>query len=87
MTNEKNTALYTGMTNNLERQVQESKVKLNSGFTQRFNCTKLVYFEKYYSALEAINREKQFRASSRKKKNELVHSINLKWKYLSTDWN
>ena len=50
MTNEKNTALYTGMTNNLERQVQESKVKLNSGFTQRFNCTKLVYFEKYYSA-------------------------------------
>ena len=87
MTNQKNTVLYTGMTNNLERRVQEHKGKLNSGFTQRFNCNKLVYCEKYYSALEAINREKQIKAGSRKKKNELVHSINPKWKDLSTDWN
>ena len=87
MTTKKNTAFYTGMTNDLERRVNEHKGKLNSGFTQRYNCNKLVYFEKYYSALEAINREKQIKSGSRKKKDELVNFINPEWNDLSEDWD
>ncbi len=87
MTTQKNTALYTGMTNNLERRVKEHKGKLNSGFTQKYNCNRLIYFEKYHSALEAINREKQIKAGSRKKKNALVNSTNPEWKDLSEDWD
>jgi putative endonuclease len=86
MTTKKNTALYTGMTNDLERRVNEHKGKLNSGFTKKYNCNKLVYFEKYYSVLEAINREKQIKSGSRKKKDELVNSINAEWNDLSEDW-
>ena len=87
MNTQKNTALYTGMTNDLERRVKEHKGKLNSGYTQRYNCNKLVYFEKYYTPMDAINREKQIKAGSRKKKNELVNSINPKWKDLSEGWD
>ena len=87
MRTKKNTAFYTGMTNDLERRVKEHKGKLNSGFTQRYNCNKLVYFEKYYSALEAINREKQIKSGSRKKKDELLNSINPEWNDLSEDWD
>ena len=87
MTTQKNTALYTGITNNLERRVQEHKGKLKSGFTQKYNCNKLVYFEKYYSALLAINREKRIKAGSRKKKNALINSVNPEWKDLSEGWD
>jgi putative endonuclease len=86
MANKNNTALYTGMTNNLERRVKEHKGKLNSGFTNKYNCNKLVYFEELSTAISAINREKQIKAGSRKKKNELVNSMNSDWIDLAQDW-
>lgn len=87
MTNKSNAVLYTGMTNDLERRVKEHKSKLNKGFTQKYNCNKLVYFEKYYAPMNAINREKQIKGGSRKKKNDLVHNMNPKWEDLSRDWD
>ena len=86
MANQSNTTLYTGMTNNIERRVNEHKGKINSGFTAKYNCTKLVYFEIHSSAREAINREKQIKAGSRKKKEALVNSINDKWEDLAVNW-
>ncbi len=68
MTNSTNTTLYTGMTNDLQRRVGEHKGKLNSGFTAKYNCNKLVYIEKYPRAMDAINREKQIKAGSEKRK-------------------
>ena len=87
MTSKKNTSLYTGMTNNLERRVKEHKGNLNSGFTKKYNCHKLVYFEVFHSAIDSIKREKQIKGGSRKSKNNLVDLHNPEWKDLSEDWD
>ncbi len=86
MASQNNTTLYTGMTNNIERRVKEHKSKINAGFAAKYNCTKLVYFEKHTSALDAINREKQIKAGSRMKKDALVNAINDKWEDLAANW-
>ena len=86
MTNKANTVLYTGVTNDLERRIYEHKNKFNKGFTSKYNINKLVYYEKSDNAYDAINREKQIKAGSRKKKIELIKSINKEWKDLSEEW-
>ncbi len=85
MTNPTNTVLYTGMTNDLVRRVWEHKEKQKQGFTQKYNVVKLVYYEIYGSASDAIAREKQIKAGSRKKKIELIKSVNPEWKDLFAD--
>lgn len=83
MTNFQNTVLYTGVTNNLIRRVFEHKSGLDSkSFTVKYNITKLVYFEPFHSIEEAIAREKQVKGGSRKKKEDLINSINPDWKDL-----
>ena len=79
MTNKQNTVLYTGVTNDLKRRVYEHKKKLVKGFTKKYNIVKLVYFEVFNDPENAILREKQIKAGSRKKKNELIHSKNTEW--------
>ena len=80
MTNFKNTVLYTGVTNNLIRRVFEHKSGHDhKSFTSKYNITKLVYFESFHSIEEAITREKQIKAGSRKKKEDLINSINPEW--------
>jgi putative endonuclease len=74
--------LYTGMTNNLLRRVWQHKSKLIEGFTKKYNVTKLVYYEKLDSRSEAVMREKQIKAGSRKKKIELINNLNPEWKDL-----
>ncbi|WP_414755158.1 GIY-YIG nuclease family protein [Anabaena sp. CCY 9910] len=85
MTNQYNTVLYTGMTNNLKKRVYEHKEKLNEGFTKKYNINKLVYYEIFDDAYTAISREKQIKAGSRQKKIDLVNSINEEWKDLYDD--
>ena len=79
MTNNRNTALYTGITNDLKRRVYEHKEKLVDGFTKRYNITKLVYYEVFADPENAILREKQIKAGSRQKKIDLINSINREW--------
>jgi putative endonuclease len=83
MTNKNNNVLYTGMTNNINRRVYEHKNKIFNGFTKKYNIDKLVYFEKLKTLDEAVNREKQIKAGSRKKKIELINNQNNEWKDLS----
>ena len=81
ITNEHNTTLYTGVTNDLQRRIHEHKTKLKpKSFTARYNLNKLVYYEGFHRIEEAIAREKQIKAGSRQKKIDLINSIN-------TDWN
>lgn len=87
MTNPNNTVLYTGMTNDLERRVLQHRDSTNKGFTARYNVRKLVYFEVFDTAEEAIIREKQIKAGSRNKKIELIKSINPTWKDLAVDFD
>ena len=82
MTNKYNTVLYTGVTKDLQRRVDEHKSKLIAGFTKKYNITKLVYYEIYEDITDAIAREKQIKAGSRQKKIDLVNSINPEWKDL-----
>ena len=83
LTNQNNTVLYTGVTNNLERRVYEHKNKLLKGFTCRYNVDKLVYFETTESIESAIAREKQIKAGSRQKKIALIEKNNPTWQDLS----
>ncbi len=85
MTNKWNRVLYTGVTNDLIRRVQEHKEKINKGFTKRYNIDKLVYYEVAESIESAILREKQIKGGSRKDKIELVDSMNHEWKDLSKE--
>ena len=74
LTNKRNTVLYTGVTNNLERRIYEHKNKLIEGFTARYNLNKLVYFESTTSIETAIQREKQIKGWLRK---ERMNWLNL----------
>jgi len=85
MTNVSRT-LYIGMTNNLERRVWEHKQKKISGFTSKYNITRLVYIETYDDALSAIEREKQLKGYLRSKKVALVEHENPDWLDLSDGW-
>jgi len=86
MSNRKHGTVYTGMTNDLERQVLENKKKLVDGFTKKYNLTKLVYFEDTNSALSAIEREKQIKGWLRSKKVALIEAQNPEWNDLSDGW-
>jgi len=86
MMNKWNTVSYVGMTNSLERRVYEHKNHLVKGFTSRYNITKLVYYEEYDNAYDAICREKEIKKWSRKKKVALIKTINPDFKDLAKDW-
>ena len=75
-TNPTNTTFYTGVTNNLTRRIWEHKLHYGSTFTSKYNIVKLVYYETFIDIKEAIKREKQIKAGSRKKKLDLIHSLN-----------
>ena len=85
MTNKHHTVLYTGVTGNLQRRVYEHKEHCVEGFTKKYNITKLVYYEIYGDAYNAITREKQLKAGSRRKKVALIESMNKEWRDLSKE--
>ena len=76
MSNTKDTVLYVGMTNDLKRRVEEHKSNSIPGFTQKYCCHKLVYYETYSDVNQAIYREKQIKGWVRSKKDVLINSIN-----------
>ena len=80
--NKKNGTLYTGVTSNLVRRVTQHKEKQYPGFTDSYDVDKLGYFEEFQTITEAIAREKQIKAGSRKKKLELIESMNPNWEDL-----
>ena len=82
MTNKRNTVLYTGVTSSLKKRVWQHKQKLVEGFTKRYNITKLVYYEVSDDVRSAITREKQIKGGSRRKKPDLVNSMNPDWRDL-----
>lgn len=82
MTNQYNKVLYTGVTSNVFKRVNEHKEKAVAGFTSRYNVTKLVYYEEFATMPEAIAREKKIKGGSRQKKIDLINSTNPEWKDL-----
>jgi len=82
LSNKYNNVLYIGVTNDLKRRVYEHKSKLIDGFTKKYNVNKLVYYEIFEDAYNAISREKQLKAGSRKDKIDLINKMNKEWKDL-----
>ena len=78
--------LYTGVTSDLVRRVYQHKQKLVEGFTKKYNLTKLVYFEAGGDITSAIQREKQIKGWLRKRKIDLIESVNPEWDDLSAEW-
>jgi len=79
MTNKSRVVLYTGVTNNLERRVWQHVNRAVKGFTSRYHVNRLVYYETYCRAIDAIAREKEIKAWRREKKNDLVNKTNPRW--------
>ncbi len=86
LANRSDKVLYTGVSNNLERRLYEHRSKFVKGFAEKYNVNKLVYFDSTNDVRAAIGREKQIKGWSRRKKNELIESINPNWRDLSEDW-
>ena len=77
--NKRNGTLYTGVTSNLIKRVYEHKNKLTPGFTAAYGTDKLGYYEMHSSIESAIEREKQLKSGSRKKKLKLIEMANPNW--------
>ena len=83
MSSTSNYTIYTGVTNNLVRRVYEHRTGADpDGFTTKYAVKKLVYYESTHDVLSAIEREKQIKSWSRKKKNTLIAAINPAWRDL-----
>ncbi|WP_457106519.1 GIY-YIG nuclease family protein [Methylobacterium sp. P5_C11] len=85
MASRRNGTLYTGVTSNLARRVHEHREALQAGFTSRYACKLLAWYEHYPTMVEAITREKQIKAGSRKRKLALIESMNPDWRDLYPD--
>ena len=83
LSNKVDTVLYIGVTNNIERRIKEHKSGLIPGFTQQYNCDKLVYFESYSDINQALDREKQLKKWRREKKEWLIKMHNPEFADLS----
>jgi putative endonuclease len=79
--------LYVGVTNNLHRRMLEHKGKAVPSFTSRYNMTRLVYYEEGSNPLSAIAREKQLKGWLRRRKIELIESLNPDWLDLAEEWD
>ncbi len=86
MTNKNNTVIYIGVTSDLLKRVYQHKTKAIKGFTAKYNCDKLVYFEEFLDINQAIAREKQLKSGNRKRKEDLINSMNSDWNDLSDGW-
>ena len=84
ITNKNRTVLYTGVTNNLHRRLNEHHVKRNSGsFAARYNVEFLIYYEKFGWIQQAIAREKEIKLMSRMKKLTLIREYNPNLNFLN----
>jgi putative endonuclease len=85
VSNRKNGTLYVGVTSDLVRRIYEHKNHLNDGFTKKYDCINLVYYEIHDNMESAITREKQIKAGSRLNKIRLIERDNVDWLDLYQD--
>ncbi|MGN6500350.1 MAG: GIY-YIG nuclease family protein [Tsuneonella sp.] len=82
MANRKHGTLYAGVTSDLVKRVWQHREGAADGFTKRYGCKTLVWFELHSTMEQAILREKQIKAGSRKKKVLLIEAANPDWREL-----
>jgi putative endonuclease len=82
MANRRNGTLYVGVTSNLPQRAWQHRNGLVAGFTLRYGCKLLVWYEVHSTMLDAISREKKIKGGSRKKKLALIEAMNPGWRDL-----
>ncbi len=82
MANRRNGTLYTGVTSSLLHRIHQHREGLTPGFTKRYGCKSLVWYEVFADMTAAIAREKQIKGGSRAKKVALIDAMNPDWKDL-----
>ncbi|MCD6045371.1 MAG: nuclease family protein [Gammaproteobacteria bacterium] len=82
---QKNGTLYTRVTSDIVQRIYQHKEGLVKGFTAKYNCKDLVYYELHENMPSAIEREKQMKGGSRKSKIQLIESVNPTWRDLYKD--
>ena len=87
LTNKNKTVLYTGVTNNLKERLyfHSNPEPFSKAFTAKYNVHYLVYYELFTDINTAIQREKQIKGYSRKKKEVLINIFNPAWKFLNNE--
>lgn len=78
--------LYVGSTSNIISRVYEHKNGIIDGFTKKYKCTRFIYYEIFKTKDEVLRRELQIKKYNRKKKEELIKTLNPEWKDLSRSW-
>ncbi len=86
LTNKHNTVLYTGVTSDMAKRMDQHTGNPRYGFTGRYNAKKLVYFEFFEDMEQAITREKHIKGGSRQKKIDLINRHNPEWKDISDEF-
>lgn len=81
----RNGTLYTGVTSNLTKRLDEHKSHAVKGFTEKYNVTQLVWYEQHTEIRDAIAREKQIKNWRREWKIKLIEDMNPDWKDLAKD--
>jgi putative endonuclease len=82
MANKRNGTLYIGVTSDLIKRAYEHREGLAAGFSNRYGCKMLVWYEPHETMTSAICREKQLKAGSRKRKLALIEALNPDWQDL-----
>ena len=85
MASQRNGTLYTGVTSDLARRAHEHREGRIPGFTARYGCKLLVWYERYELMTDAIAREKQIKGGSRRAKLALIEALNPQWRDLYPD--
>ena len=78
--------LYVGTTSEIELRVEQHKQGRFDGYSKRYNCNRLVWFERFTYVGDAIAREKQLKGWTRTKKIWLIERENPAWVDLSEEW-
>jgi putative endonuclease len=78
--------LYIGVTSKLHSRILQHKSGEIEGFSSKYKCNRLVYFETFDIVQKAIGREKQLKGWRRSKKIALIESVNLRWEDLAENW-
>ena len=86
ITNFTRTTLYIGITGDLESRIQQHRQGVVDAFTRSYKCHVLLYYEEFQYVLDAIEREKQLKRWSRKKKEWLIHQLNPERQDLAAQW-
>lgn len=87
-TNQYRTTIYIGVTNDIQRRISQhyfDSQNEKKSFAGKYNCYELVYYEGFQYAKDAIAREKQLKKWSRKKKNDLIETVNPTWESLNNE--